>query len=117
MAYLTLLTIYQLQPLYNNHSHNHRKYKGLSSINIKDFLRQDKKFIMIEYKHYDQFSQLYNHYAYRKYLIKIQLNHCYLERVTQHPCKNFATHRAAGMASCYVLLLFNLSSLQEDFSV
>jgi len=37
--------------LYNNHLHNHRKYEGLSSINIKDFLRQDKKFIMIEYKH------------------------------------------------------------------
>jgi hypothetical protein len=41
----------QLKPLYNNHSHNHRKYERLSSINIKDFLRQDKKFIMIDYKH------------------------------------------------------------------
>jgi len=39
------LIIYQLKPLYNNHSHNHGKYEGLSSINIKDFLRQDKKFI------------------------------------------------------------------------
>jgi len=37
--------------LYNNNSHNHKKYEGLSSINIKDFLRQDKKFIMIEYKY------------------------------------------------------------------
>jgi hypothetical protein len=37
--------------LYNNHSYNRIKYEGLSSINIKDFLRQDKKFIMIEYKH------------------------------------------------------------------
>jgi len=37
--------------LFNNHSYNHRKYEGLSSINIKDFLKQDKKFIMIEYKH------------------------------------------------------------------
>jgi len=45
------LIICQLKPLYNNHSHNHRKYEGLSSINIKDFLRQYKKFIMIEYKH------------------------------------------------------------------
>jgi hypothetical protein len=46
MAYLTLLIIYQLKLLYNNHSHNHRKYEGLSSINIKDFLRQDKKIII-----------------------------------------------------------------------
>jgi hypothetical protein len=45
MTYLTLLIIYQLKPLYNNHSQNHRKYEGLSSINIKDFLRQDKKLI------------------------------------------------------------------------
>jgi hypothetical protein len=37
--------------LYNKYSHNHKKYEGLSSIKIKDFLRQDKKFIMIEYKH------------------------------------------------------------------
>jgi hypothetical protein len=35
----------------------------------------------------------------------------------QHPCKNLATHRGAGMASCPVLLLFNLSSFQEEFSV
>jgi hypothetical protein len=48
MAYLTILIICQLKPLYNNHSQNYRKYEGLSSINIKDFLRQDKKFIMIE---------------------------------------------------------------------
>jgi hypothetical protein len=51
MAYLILLIIYQLKLLYNNHSHNHKKYEGLSSINIKVFLSQDKKFIMIEYKH------------------------------------------------------------------
>jgi hypothetical protein len=89
MAYLTLLIIYQLKPLYNNHSHNHRNYEGLSSINIKDFLRQDKKFIMIEYKHYDQFSQLYNHHAYRKSQIKIQLNHCYLEKATSTPYYEF----------------------------
>jgi hypothetical protein len=25
--------------LYNNHSHNHRKYEEVSSINIKDLLR------------------------------------------------------------------------------
>jgi hypothetical protein len=43
MVYLTLLIICQLKPLYNNHSHNHKKYEGLISINIKDFLRQEKK--------------------------------------------------------------------------
>jgi hypothetical protein len=37
MTYLTFLIICQLKPLYNNHSHNHRKYEWLSSINIKDF--------------------------------------------------------------------------------
>jgi len=47
----TKTNIYQLKSLYNNHSHNHRKYEGLNSINKKYFLRQDKKFIMIEYKH------------------------------------------------------------------
>jgi hypothetical protein len=85
MAYPTFLITCQLKPLYNNHSHNHKKYKGLSSINIKDILRQDKKFIMIEYKYYDQFSQLYNHHAYRKYQIKIKLNYFYLERATSTP--------------------------------
>jgi hypothetical protein len=45
------LIICQLKPLYRNHSHNHIKYEGLSSIDIKDFLRQEEKFIMIEYKH------------------------------------------------------------------
>jgi hypothetical protein len=49
MAYQILLIMYKLKTLYNNHSHNHGKYEGLSSINIKHFLRQDEKFIMIEY--------------------------------------------------------------------
>jgi hypothetical protein len=35
----------------------------------------------------------------------------------QHPIRNLAAHRGAGMASCHVVLLFNLSSLQEEFSV
>jgi hypothetical protein len=35
----------------------------------------------------------------------------------QHPYKNLAAHRGAGMASCHVLLIFNLSSLQEKFTV
>jgi hypothetical protein len=35
----------------------------------------------------------------------------------QHPITNLVAHRVAGMASCHVLLLFNLSSLQEEFSV
>jgi hypothetical protein len=90
MAYQTLLIICQLKPLYSNHSHNHRKYEGLSSTNIKDFLRQDKKFIMIKYKHEDQFSQLYNHHAYRKSQIKIQLNHCYLKRAISTPYYEFS---------------------------
>jgi hypothetical protein len=30
---------------------------------------------------------------------------------------NLAAHRGARMTSCHVLLLFNLSSLQEEFSV
>jgi hypothetical protein len=51
MAYLTLLIICQLKPLYNNHSHNHKKYEGLNSINIKEFLGHYKKFILIEDKH------------------------------------------------------------------
>jgi hypothetical protein len=35
----------------------------------------------------------------------------------QHPCKNLAAHRGAGIASCHVLLLFNLSSIKEEFSI
>ena len=35
--------MYQLKPLYNNHSYNHRKYEGLNSINIKSFLRHGGK--------------------------------------------------------------------------
>jgi hypothetical protein len=35
----------------------------------------------------------------------------------QHSCKNLAVHRGAGMASCHILLLFNLSGLQEEFFV
>jgi hypothetical protein len=35
----------------------------------------------------------------------------------QHPIRNLAAHRGAGMVSCHVLLLFNLSSLQEEFTV
>jgi len=35
----------------------------------------------------------------------------------QHPCKNLAAHRGARMASYHVHLLFNLSSLQKEFSV
>jgi len=30
---------------------------------------------------------------------------------------NLAAHRGAGMTSCHIFLLFNLSSLQEEFSV
>jgi hypothetical protein len=106
MTYLTLLVICQLKPLYNNHSHNHRKYEGLSSINIKHILRQDKKFIMIEYKHYDQFSQLYNHHAYRKFQIKIQLNHCYLEMATSTSYYEFSHSSWCwdGLLPCFSLL-------------
>jgi hypothetical protein len=35
----------------------------------------------------------------------------------QHRMMNLAAHRGAGMASCHVLLLFNLSSLQEEISI
>jgi hypothetical protein len=35
----------------------------------------------------------------------------------QHPMTNLAVHHGAEMASCHILLLFNLSSLQEEFSV
>jgi len=35
----------------------------------------------------------------------------------QHPVRNLAAHRGAGMASCYILILFNLSSPQKEFSV
>jgi hypothetical protein len=35
----------------------------------------------------------------------------------QHPCKNLAAHRGAEMASYHILLIFNLSSLQEEFHV
>jgi hypothetical protein len=35
----------------------------------------------------------------------------------QHLSTNLAAHRGARMAFCHVLLLFNLSSLQEEFSV
>jgi len=35
----------------------------------------------------------------------------------QHPIMNLAAHHDAEMASCHVLLLFNLSSLQEEFFV
>jgi hypothetical protein len=35
----------------------------------------------------------------------------------QHPIRNLAAHRSAGMVSCHVLLFFNLSGLQEEFSV
>jgi hypothetical protein len=35
----------------------------------------------------------------------------------QHPCKNLAAHCGAGMASYHVLLFFNLSSLQKEFTV
>jgi hypothetical protein len=38
----TLLIMCQLKLLYNNHSYNHRKYKGLSSIKIKSFLRREE---------------------------------------------------------------------------
>jgi hypothetical protein len=35
----------------------------------------------------------------------------------QHPCKNLTAHRGTGMASCHIVLLFNLSSLQEKSTV
>jgi len=35
----------------------------------------------------------------------------------QHSIRNLAAHRGTGMTSCYVLLLFNLSGLQEEISV
>jgi hypothetical protein len=48
-----------IKSLYKNHSHNQRKYEGLSLINIKDFLRQEKKFILIEYINIKINSQSY----------------------------------------------------------
>jgi hypothetical protein len=41
-----------------------------------------------------------------------------LKMLHQHPIRNLASHRGARMTSCHVLLLiFNFSSLQEEFSV
>jgi hypothetical protein len=39
------------------------------------------------------------------------------KRLHQHFIMNLVAHRGAGMASCDVLVLFNLSSLQEEFFV
>jgi hypothetical protein len=35
----------------------------------------------------------------------------------QHLIRNLSVHRGAGMASCHDILLFNLSGLQEEFSI
>jgi hypothetical protein len=35
----------------------------------------------------------------------------------QYPITNLAAHCGARMTSCHVLLLFNLLSLQEEFSI
>jgi hypothetical protein len=35
----------------------------------------------------------------------------------QHPIRNLTAHRGAGMASCHGILLFDLSGLQEEFSI
>jgi hypothetical protein len=35
----------------------------------------------------------------------------------QHPMTNLAAHHGAEMAFCHVLLLFNLSSFQEEFTI
>jgi predicted FMN-binding regulatory protein PaiB len=35
----------------------------------------------------------------------------------QHPMTNLAANRGAGMTSCHVLILFNLSSFQEEFTI
>jgi hypothetical protein len=35
----------------------------------------------------------------------------------QHPITNLAAHRGDGIAFCHILLLFNFSNFQEEFSV
>jgi len=68
---------------------------------------------MIEYKHLDQFSQLYNHHVYRNPKLKYNQTTVTLKGLHQHPIRNLAAHHSVGMAFCHVLLLFNLSSFQE----
>jgi hypothetical protein len=78
---------------------------------MESFLRQDKDFIKIEYKHYNQLTQLQFSRLYKRHTNaenskeKTQLSYCDLDIATwigqqQHLLEELATHGSAGIGFC-----------------